>query len=78
MEGRNGHNVQLLGIVNDATADELIRVAAVIAFKNSVKRNWRIVSTFKLLVKGCELEGLNSFVLIYNLCILKTECCLCY
>lgn len=43
VEGRNGHNVQLLGIVNDATADELIRVAAVIAFKNSVKRNWRII-----------------------------------
>jgi len=37
----------LLQIVDDASADGLIRFAAAIAFKNSVKRNWRIVSSRK-------------------------------
>lgn len=43
VEGSSGYNVLLLGIVNDGNEDELIRVAAAIAFKNSVKRNWRII-----------------------------------
>lgn len=45
VEGREKYNVLLLNIVDNATADGLIRFAAAIAFKNSVKRNWRIVSS---------------------------------
>lgn len=45
VEGKEKYNVLLLNIVDSASADGLIRVAAAIAFKNSVKRNWRIVSS---------------------------------
>ena len=47
VEGKEEYNVLLLQIVDDASADGLIRCAAAIAFKNSVKRNWRIVSSRK-------------------------------
>ena len=47
VEGKEKYNVLLLEIVDDASADGLIRFAAAIAFKNSVKRNWRIVSLIK-------------------------------
>lgn len=47
VEGKEKYNVLLLEIVDDASADGLIRFAAAIAFKNSVKRNWRIVSSIK-------------------------------
>ena len=47
VEGKEEYNVLLLQIVDDASADGLIRFAAAIAFKNSVKRNWRIVSSGK-------------------------------
>ncbi|XP_078362373.1 exportin-2-like isoform X2 [Oculina patagonica] len=43
VEGKEKYNVLLLNIVDNASADGLIRVAAAIAFKNSVKRNWRII-----------------------------------
>lgn len=43
VEGKEEYNVLLLQIVDDASADALIRFAAAIAFKNSVKRNWRII-----------------------------------
>lgn len=42
-ERKEGYNVLLLGIVDGASSDAVIRVAAAIAFKNSVKRNWRNV-----------------------------------
>lgn len=42
-EGKEGYNVLLLGIVDSSSSEAIIRVAAAIAFKNSVKRNWRIV-----------------------------------
>ena len=48
VEGKEEYNVLLLKIVDDASADGLIRFAAAIAFKNSVKRNWRIVSSIKI------------------------------
>lgn len=47
VEGKEEYNVLLLQIVDDASSDALIRFAAAIAFKNSVKRNWRIVSSRK-------------------------------
>lgn len=56
MEGSSGYNVLLLGIVNNNNEGELIRVAAAIAFKNSVKRNWRIVSQLEV-----QLEDLKLF-----------------
>lgn len=62
MEGSSGYNVLLLGIVNNNNEGELIRVAAAIAFKNSVKRNWRIVSQLEV-----------QLVLFNVLCISKTE-----
>lgn len=56
MEGSSGYNVLLLGIVNNNNEGELIRVAAAVAFKNSVKRNWRIVSQLEV-----QLEDLKLF-----------------
>ena len=43
-EAVENYNVLLLRLVDSATTDGLVRVAAAISFKNSVKRNWRIVS----------------------------------
>lgn len=42
-EAKENYNVLLLKLVDDASTDGLIRVAAAISFKNSVKRNWRII-----------------------------------
>lgn len=67
MEGSSGYNVLLLGIVNNNNEGELIRVAAAIAFKNSVKRNWRIVSQLEVQLKDLKLFFFNV------LCISKTE-----
>lgn len=68
MEGSSGYNVLLLGIVNNNNEGELIRVAAAIAFKNSVKRNWRIVSQLEV-----QLEDLKLFFFFNVRCISKTE-----
>ena len=43
-EAKESYNVLLLQLVAEASTDGLIRIAAAISFKNSVKRNWRIVS----------------------------------
>ena len=43
-EAKENYNVLLLQLVAEASTDGLIRIAAAISFKNSVKRNWRIVS----------------------------------
>lgn len=42
-EAKENYNVLLLQLVAEASTDGLIRIAAAISFKNSVKRNWRIV-----------------------------------
>ena len=47
-ERKESYNVLLLKIVDSDSTDGLIRVAAAIAFKNSVKRNWRIVSQISM------------------------------
>ena len=38
----------LLKLVDSADVDALVRVAASIAFKNSVKRNWKRVSEISM------------------------------
>ena len=43
-EAKENYNVLLLQLVAESSTDGLIRIAAAISFKNSVKRNWRIVS----------------------------------
>ena len=47
-ERKESYNVLLLKIVDSDSTDAQIRIAAAIAFKNSVKRNWRIVSQISL------------------------------
>ena len=43
-EAKESYNVLLLQLVAETSTDGLVRIAAAISFKNSVKRNWRIVS----------------------------------
>ena len=45
LEGCEGYSTLLLQLLDNSTADMVIRIAAVVNFKNMVKRNWRIVST---------------------------------
>ena len=44
VEGSPNYTVVLLTLVKEETVDMILRVAAAITFKNTVKRNWRIVS----------------------------------
>ena len=44
VEGSPNYTVVLLALVKEDSADMILRVAAAITFKNTVKRNWRIVS----------------------------------
>ena len=44
LEKHPGFTTLLLDLVNNGAVDMVIRIAAVVTFKNVVKRNWRIVS----------------------------------
>jgi hypothetical protein len=46
VEKQKGYSVLLLTLLNpENNADQTIKVAAAIAFKNFVKRNWKVVSS---------------------------------
>ena len=44
VEGRGNYGLLLLTLLDNASCDMTLRIAAAVNFKNFVKRNWRIVS----------------------------------
>jgi hypothetical protein len=46
IEGNSNYSILLLHIVDNASFDDMVRLAAAITFKNFVKRQWRVVSIF--------------------------------
>ena len=49
VEGQQGYPILLLTLLNKENVDISIKIAASITFKNFIKRNWKVVSTYQVL-----------------------------
>ena len=63
IEQNKNYPVLLLHLMDKADMDMFIRVSAAIAFKNFVKRNWRVVSV-STSVKQTKLNVLIAFFIM--------------
>lgn len=54
--------ILLLNLVDKVEVDVTIRIAGSIAFKNYVKRNWEIVSKFRVRFVTSMANFMNSFL----------------
>ena len=66
IEQNKNYPVLLLHLMDKADMDMFIRVSAAIAFKNFVKRNWRVVSV-STCVKQTKLNVLITFFFIMSI-----------
>jgi hypothetical protein len=57
VEINQNYAILLLHLIDKDAVDMTIRVAAAIAFKNYIKRNWAVVSIFENISRGEKLFG---------------------
>ena len=50
VEGQQGYPILLLTLLNKENVDISIKIAASITFKNFIKRNWKVVSMYLVLM----------------------------